>query len=265
MDDNTPELTPIEIRDGVALKRDDLYCFAGIRGGKVRACRHLAGLQDTDGLVTASARKSPQMQIVSRIAHRLGIPARCHTASGGMTPEMEDAVAHGGELVQHKPGYNSVIMQRAEADATERGWCYIPFGMEHREAMQCTRGQVRSISEAIEDGTLPRPPKRIVITVGSGMSAAGVLHGLRDAGLKIPVLGVRIGADPTRRLGTFAPAMWRRDMRVVDVTPQHPYTEHVDADVGGLTVDGHYEAKAVQYIEPGDLFWIIGIRAEHAA
>ncbi len=276
MKDNTPEFTPIEERDGILLKRDDLYCFAGIRGGKVRACRRIVAAEidhtcsqvlsqygggHVAGLITASARKSPQMQIVSRIAHRLGLAARCHTASGAMTPEMDDAVAHGGELVQHKPGYNSVIIGRALEDAKARpGWTYIPFGMEHAAAMDGTRGQVESILRHIAAGG--RAPKRIVITLGSGMSAAGVLHGLRDHNLKIPVVGVRIGADPTKRLDRWAPALWRRDMRVFSATPLHAYTDHVTADVGGLVVDGHYEAKAVQYLQPGDLFWIIGIRAE---
>jgi 1-aminocyclopropane-1-carboxylate deaminase/D-cysteine desulfhydrase-like pyridoxal-dependent ACC family enzyme len=173
---------------------------------------------------------------------------------------MDDAAAHGAELIQHKPGYNSVIMHRAEADVkAHKKWTYIPFGMEHRHAMNCTRSQVASIANEMEKG-MPQP-KRIVITLGSGMSAAGVLHGLQDLGLSIPVLGVRIGADPTKRLDRYAPAMWRQSMSIIDATVHHSYTTHLDRKIGGVQLDGHYEAKAVDYVHKGDLFWIIGVRA----
>lgn len=247
--------TPIEKRGDVWLKRDDLHQRAGIRGGKVRACWHLAtyGEHPCDGLITASARKSPQAQIVARVAALLGVPARCHMPTGDKTEEMRDAEVHGAELVQHRAGYNNVIISRALADHKERSrWRYIPFGMEHREAMGCTRGQVSSLLD------MPEKPRRIVVTVGSGMSAAGILHGLRDHDLRIPVLGVRIGADPRKRLDTYAPAMWRQGMQLV--TSRHDYAHHHTADIDGVAMDPHYEAKAVEYVMPGDLFWVIGIR-----
>jgi 1-aminocyclopropane-1-carboxylate deaminase/D-cysteine desulfhydrase-like pyridoxal-dependent ACC family enzyme len=170
--------------------------------------------------------------------------------------EMTDAARHGAELVQHRPGYNSVICSRAERDVALRDWTYIPFGMEHNEAMGCTRLEVGSLFNGD-----PIPFKRIVICLGSGMSAAGVLHGLRysSRGHKVPVLGVRIGADPTKRLDGFAPMGWRNQMKVV--TSRHDYTDHVDARVDGVLLDPHYEAKCAEYLQPGDLFWIVGIRA----
>ncbi len=256
LEDNTPELTPIEAVGDIWLKRDDTYRIAGIAGGKVRACWHLAHSRTAapaayqPGLVTASARKSPQMQIVARIAERLGVPARLHTATGNATHEMQDAVAHGGELVQHRPGYNSVIMKRAEDDAKQLGWKYIPFGMEHPAAMACTRAQVRNIPPGV---------KRVVVVLGSGMSAAGILWGLQDQCRGMPVLGIQIGADPHKRLNQYAPQFWMRKMTIV--TSRHSYEEEVKASVGGVVLDPHYEAKCAEYLEPGDLFWLVGVRA----
>lgn len=264
MDDQTP----IEKHGGIFVKRDDLYSMAGIRGGKVRACWHLATrtidgdgllrrpLAPAVGLITASARKSPQAQIVARLSHTLGIPARCHMPQGEKTEEMEDMEEHGGELVQHKAGYNSVIIARALADSAARpGWRYIPFGMEHKAAMDCTRGQVHNIPVGV---------RRIVICIGSGMSAAAVLWGLLDAHLSIPVVGIRIGADPTKRLNKFAPAKWRSMLQVVDVTDRIPYHSSVDARLGPILLDPHYEAKCLEHLERGDLFWVVGIRATRA-
>ncbi len=256
MQDNIPKTTPIQKIDGVWVKRDDLYCRAGIRGGKVRACWRLATWGDApcDGLITASARKSPQAQIVARIANAMGVPARCHMPMGARTEEMVDMEAHGGELVQHKAGYNNVIITRAMADHKIRPtWRYIPFGMEHREAMRCTREQVRDIPVGV---------RRVVVCVGSGMTVAGIMHGLRDQHLShIPVVGIRIGADPTRRLNSWGPFGWRQQMELIDATDTIPYHTAVDAAIGDVVLDAHYEAKCLEYIKPGDLFWIVGIRA----
>ncbi len=259
MKDHTPRLTPIQkVAGGIYLKRDDLYCRAGIRGGKVRACWHLATTARPAGpalgLITASSRRSPQAQIVARLAANLGIPARCHMPRGKQTEEMQDMVAHGGELVQHKAGYNNVIIARAKEDHEERpGWRYIPFGMEHPEAIKCTRGQVRKI---------PKKVKRIVVCIGSGMSAAGILHGLRDLDLNIPVLGVRVGANPQKRLDTFGPVWWNQSMEIV--TSPHAYEDAVQMSIGGVVLDPHYESKCVEFVRRYDLFWVVGIRATAA-
>lgn len=276
MKDNTPTLTPIEQVGDVYLKRDDTFCIAGIRGGKVRACWELATrttanadglfgprkLLPADGLITASARRSPQAQIVARLAHRLGIPARCHMPTGEMTEEMHDVVAHGGTLVRHKPGYNSVIVARAKEDIrhkSRRFWRYIPFGMEHAQALVCTEKQVRSIPVTMAFG-LMKKPKRIVVCVGSGMTAAGILWGLKKIKLDIPVVGVRVGADPKKRLNKFAPCKWWNMMEIVDATKKHKYHDAVEAKVGDVLLDPHYEAKCLEFVEPGDLFWLVGIR-----
>jgi len=262
MEDYTPEFTPVEYRGGVWLKRDDLYRRAGIRGGKVRACWHLAthGPEPCDGLITASARKSPQAQIVARLAARLGVPARCHMPQGRQTEEMADMEAHGGRLIQWRAGYNNVIIARALADHRAKPrWRYIPFGMEHNEAMGCTRGQVAGLARDIAEGRVPMP-RRVVVCIGSGMSAAGILHGLRDHGLDIPVLGVRVGASPMKRLNSWGPFGWQHMIELVDATERVAYHTPVTAEVGGVLLDPHYEAKCAEYLENGDLFWVVGIR-----
>lgn len=250
------ELTPIEehpFGDGtIWLKRDDKFEIGGANGGKVRACWALS--QGAVGLVTAGARQSPQMQIVARIAHHLDIPCRCHIPAAPTqkpTPEMQDAEAHGAELVHIPYGYNTHIISKAKNDEKLKdGWTYIPFGMESTDAMNCTRGQVRNI---------PPDAKRIVIAVGSGMSAAGLLWGLQDANLNVPVLGVRVGAEVEKRLNKFAPPNWANMMEVV--TPGVDYKKPVQADVNGVVLDPIYEAKCFKFLQPGDLFWIVGRRA----
>jgi 1-aminocyclopropane-1-carboxylate deaminase/D-cysteine desulfhydrase-like pyridoxal-dependent ACC family enzyme len=246
--DNTPELTPIEEHGGYPVKRDDYYCIAGVRGGKVRTCWALA--QGANGLVTAGSRQSPQVNIVAHIARRLGVPCRVHVpwAKGALTPELLSAQACGAEIVMEKPGYNSVIVSRASKDAALRGWTLIPFGMECAEAVKQTSAQVEPVPGV----------KRVVIPVGSGMSLAGLLNGLKLKGLYIPVLGVVVGADPVKRLDRFAPG-WRKACELVPAGMD--YHNHASTTrLGDLELDPVYEAKCLRFLKAGDLLWVVGIR-----
>lgn len=248
-------LTPIECHGGVSVKRDDLYEAAGQRGGKARTCWHLANAAPRPaGLVTASSRHSPQAIIVANIARALGLPARLHMPAGADTPESVACAAAGATIVRHRPGYNTVIVARAKADAAESGWRLIPFGMQCAEAVEQTAGQVVGI---------PWGTRRIVLAVGSGMSLAGILTGLQRRGLRYPVLGVVVGADPTRRLDTFAPVdwQWRASLEKPGIAYDRPAPH---THLGDLSLDPIYEAKCLPFLRPADLFWVVGNRVQGA-
>lgn len=236
----------------VRVKRDDLFEVGGVRGGKVRTCWALA--QGAAGLVTAGSRSSPQVNIVAHIAAALGVPCRVHTPTGALSPEVQAAVDVGAELVQHRAGYNNVIVARARADAAARpGWVEIPFGMECAEAVAQTRASAGSLADQL-DGV-----RRLVVPVGSGMSLAGVLWGLRDIGCRLPVLGVRVGADPTKRLDAWAPPGWR-DRATITPSLLRYDQAGPDLTLGGIVLDPIYEAKVVPFLRDGDLVWLVGIR-----
>jgi 1-aminocyclopropane-1-carboxylate deaminase/D-cysteine desulfhydrase-like pyridoxal-dependent ACC family enzyme len=245
-DPNAP-LTPVEYLGGnVWVKRDDYFVCAGVRGGKVRTCAALA--IGARGLVTAGSRSSPQANIVSHIAQALDIPARVHVPEGKLSPELLDAQACGAEVIQHKAGYNSVIVARAHEDAKTRGWTEIPFGMECEEAIRQTRAQVRNVPCSIQ---------RVVMPVGSGMSFCGVLWGLQDAGLDVPVVGVVVGADPLVRIRYYAPVGRRWQLTASGMDYHKPAKETM---LDNIKLDPYYEAKCLNHLRPGDLFWIVGIR-----
>lgn len=241
----TDGYTPIERYGDLLVKRDDLYMAAGAPGGKARTCWTLS--RGATGLITASSRASPQLGIVARIANYLGIPCRAHMPEGDSTPEMDEAREFGAQIVQHKAGYNTVIIARARQDASDRGWREIPFGMECQAAVDATSRQVPR--------ELPADVKRIVVPVGSAMSLAGILWGLRQ---RIPVLGISVGAEPRKRLDKWAPPMWTS---LVDlVTPGVDYHHGISTTLHGIKLDPIYEAKCAKFLRPGDLFWIVGIR-----
>lgn len=242
--------TPVEFHGGHLVKRDDRFGIGRSAGGKVRSCLALARTPGCRGLVTAGSRHSPQVNIVASVGAMLGLPVRAHVPAGATTPELAAAAAIGAEIVGHRPGYNTVIIARAREDAAERGWVEIPFGMETPVAVEQTAAQVRNLP--FGDFT------RIVIPVGSGMSLAGVLRGLREAGQDVPVLGVVVGADPSDRLDEHAPG-WRNQVRLV--RSHLEYDSHAPVTtLGDLALDPIYEAKALPFLKDGDLFWVVGCR-----
>lgn len=261
-------LTPVEKHGDIWVKRDDLFSIAGVSGGKVRTCWHLAQ-QATEGLVTAGSRASPQVNIVAHIAKHRGLPCRVHVPTGALSPELVQAKRAGAEIIQHRAGYNSVLVARAREDAKSRGWTNVPFGMECLEAVRQTASQVPSL--------LNTGVRRIVIPVGSGMSLCGVLQGIEDLGLwgRLTVCGIVVGADPMRRLLTFGPRNdafgstglgesripeYLADQRLILTRAPTDYHVPVSAKIGDLSLDPHYEAKCHSFLIPGDLLWIVGVR-----
>jgi 1-aminocyclopropane-1-carboxylate deaminase/D-cysteine desulfhydrase-like pyridoxal-dependent ACC family enzyme len=235
------------------VKRDDLFEVAGVCGGKARACLGLVRRAPKPrlGLVTAGAAASPQVNIVAHIGAELGLPVRAHVPKTKvLSPEIAAAKARGAEIIQHAPGYNTVIVARCRADARARGWIEIPFGMECPEAVIQTWQQA---------ALLPWGQfKRIVMPCGSGMSLAGVLWALKESGCRTPVIAVRVGADPSKRLDEYAPDEWRAMVQIVDSGTG--YKMAAETQWNGITLDPHYEAKAARFVQPDDLFWIVGLR-----
>mgnify|MGYP000849591287 FL=1 len=243
------ELTPIERRGDFIFKRDDLFKVHGVRGGKVRTCLALA--KGAKKLITAGSRSSPQVNIVAHIAAGLGIPAEGHTPKGSLGGEVAMAQGVGADIIQHKAGYNSVIIARAKEAAQAQDATLIPFGMECEEAVTQTRKQAAN---------LPKEAKRIVIPVGSGMSLAGLLWGMKDNKNTTPVVGVVVGANPDERLDQYAPKDWRDMVTLVNSDLTYD-TEAPDQTFEGVQLDPIYEAKCIPFLKAGDCLYVIGFRA----
>lgn len=247
------DLTPVEYRDGVYFKREDLFRIGKSCGGKVRSCWQLS--QNARGLVTAGSRSSPQVNIVAEIAHQLNVPAIVFTPEGELMPEVKLAVIHGAKVYQVEAGYNLVIINRSRIMARNKKYTEIPFGMETKEAVYQTMKQLNNIPfDKI---------KRLVMPVGSGMSLSGVLWGLHRLGINMPILGIVVGADPKDRLDKYAPRNWRNKVKLIKSNiPYHEYYCGIEESyLSGILLDPIYEAKCIPFIEKGDLFWIVGQRA----
>lgn len=256
-DSEERDLTPVETHGGYLVKRDDLFEIGGSRGGKVRSClAYIEAHGPATGLITAGSRSSPQVNIVATIAKELGLPCRVHVPSGEMTPELVAANDAGATVVQHKPGYNNVIIARARADAQETGYLEVPFGMECQEAVDATASQVANLPWG--------KFSRIVVPVGSGMTLAGILTGLdmyfpRPTEEMPRVLAVAVGADAGERLERWAPKDYQQRVDWAKATVD--YHTAIRKSLGDLVLDPIYESKCVEHLQKGDLLWVVGIRA----
>ena len=146
----TDIITPIEKRGNCWIKRDDTYIIAYAGGGKARSCWELSK-KATKGLVTAGSRHSPQINIVAHISKELKLPFNAHTPQGSLGEELTQAQSLGAKIIQHKAGYNNVIIARAKQDALENDYTYIPFGMECSEAVKQTSYQVKNIDRKMAE------------------------------------------------------------------------------------------------------------------
>lgn len=248
-------ITPIEQVGEVWVKREDLFLVHGSNGAKSRSAQHLiaqAKQKGYKGITTAGSRKSPQINICARVAHAMGLEFHAHCPNGELGQELIDAKNYGAVIHQHVAGYNSVIQARCRTFAQENNMMEIPFGMKCGEAVEQTESQFTNTQ-------LPQGVKRLVVCVGSGMNLAGLLWGIKAKKIELPVLGVRVGADPTKTLDEFAPHEWREMCTIVEAGVDY-HMEVEQNEWGGIKLDPIYEAKCVKFLQPGDLFWVIGKR-----
>lgn len=250
-------LTPVEYCPTHKLwfKRDDLFQYAGVRGGKVRNCLSIikASNQPLRGLVTGGSRSSPQVEIVGAIALKHRLPVHLHIPQGKLSNDLQQLRRHPlVTIYQHFPGFNHVLTSRAHQDALKSGFLEIPFGMETSKAIWPIAYQVANLPF--------RRIKRIVVPVGSGMTLCGILHGLNKyrAPKKLKVIGIVVGADPQERLDRYAPKNWSQ--RVTLIKSPYKYQKAVKSTICGIDLDPIYEAKVAPYLRPGDLLWIVGHR-----
>lgn len=248
------ELTPIQKIGDIYVKRDDLYEKYGSYGAKTRSCHALildAVEKGYTHITTAGSKSSPQINIVAHLCNHYNLKFTAHCPQGELGDEVKNAQDLGATIMQYRGGYNNVIISKSKNFALDNNAYDIPFGMEGDIAIEQTAFQVQNI---------PKDVKRIVIPVGGAMNFCGLLQGLEDYCLDIPVLGVIIGKDPYKTINKYAPFLWQSKAKLVE--SGYKYSQELEEYVGDVRLDPVYEAKCKQFLEPNDLFWIVGIRSK---
>jgi D-cysteine desulfhydrase len=289
--------TPVEPLRGAEpegslwVKRDDLTHDV-VGGNKVRALEFLLGsVKRGDTVLTIGGEGSTHVLATAYHAARLGARTQAIRWQHEMSPGARAVAARAAELADVTTtrtiiGTGLHVLWRR---ARERRLHWIPMG---GSSALGTLGHVNAALELvhqIDGGAMPRPA-RIILPLGTGGTAAGLVLGLAIAGARIPVvaarIGPRIGANRRRVLGLVrataaliarvsrrpVPAPHPDALRVVhDVYGgaygrSLPAGEHAARQMmlwRGLALDATYSAKAfaaaIAHHRTGEdptLFWL---------
>lgn len=251
------ELTPIERVGNLWLKREDKFEFAGCNGSKVRGALYIIenamkmGYKD---FVSVGSRFSPQCEIISNICEFLNLKCYLFMPNAFKDTSVITNIKKNKNttLIRDlKQGaFTNVLISRAEAYAKEHNYYFIKFGMDMPETIEILQEQVQNI---------PKNIKRIVIPVGSGINMSSILCGLEKyKRTDIEVLGIRVGKDPMPLINKYYPFIQFSKHKIIQ--SEYDYEKQIEAKIGDVILDPIYEAKCFKYIQPGDLFWIVGHR-----
>ena len=248
------ELTPIEKINGIWFKREDKYNIYNACGGKARSAYYLIQKGIAEGykeFVSCGARTSPQCEIISIICEHLQIPCHLFMPNGPDTSVLKNIYKnHYSTIHRTKVGYNNVLIAWSKEYAKQNNFYYIPFGMECKENIDIISKQVINI---------PTEVKKIIITVGSGMSLIGLLNGLeQQKWYDKQVLGISVGKDPLKTINKYIKAP---NIKYSIIKSPFDYDKKPKiTNFCGIDLDPYYESKCINYIQEGDLFYIIGKR-----
>lgn len=255
------------------IKRDDLDAPV-CAGNKVRALEFLlGGLRDGDTVITTGGAGSTHVLATAAHAARIGVRTLASRWIHDMNPTAERVAA---QIRRSIPGshvsWNPILaLAQARYRSTRHNVRYIPIGGTSPLGVLGHVNAALELSEQIENGEMP-VPSSIVLPLGSGGTAAGMLLGLAIAGRSsIEVVAARVGprlfANRARvllvaraasrliqRLTGERPAQANPlQLRVVHDVYGGAYGRTLDASVApakllheamGLRLDDTYSAKA---------------------
>jgi D-cysteine desulfhydrase len=188
--------TPLERADALApafwVKRDDLTATP-LGGNKVRALEFLlGGLRAREVVVTVGALGSTHVLATALYASRLGgrpVAFRwpqVMNAVARMVAQRIEEVAPDGRIV----AWIGEAYARAFG-ARIKGARWVPAGGSAPLGVLGHVNAALELADQIAAGGMP-VPARIVVPLGSGGTAAGLLLGTRIAGLPVQVVGARV-------------------------------------------------------------------------
>ena len=188
--------TPVEdasaLARGLWIKRDD-RAAEPFGGNKVRALEFLlGGLRSDERVITVGSRGSTHALATAVYARQLGSRAAVYLWPQEMN-EAAEIVARRIEAVAAETRLaSSPITAYLRATAARlRGGRWIPAGGSTPLGVLGAVNAGPELARQVAEGQLPAP-KRIVVPLGSGGTAAGLLLGTEIAGLRTQIVGVRV-------------------------------------------------------------------------
>lgn len=282
------DLTPVELRNGIWYKREDLYRIdpPGVNGSKLRACQYLINGARSAGyqkVVSAQSVLSPQAAMSAVVAQQVGLD--CEIIVGATTPEK--AVRHpsiriavdAGATVRAVPvAYNTALQKAAHKAAEEPGVWRMPYGITTPADAGTEEIEEFLKVGAAQTANLPDDIETLVLPFGSANTACGVLYGLHD---KWPmelqdVYLMEIGPSrrdwATDRLERVGRSTVPDGIRLHYITLHDvwaTYGDRMPETLDGIRFHPTYEGKMIRYLnlvkpewwtrrDGSTCFWIVG-------
>lgn len=269
------DLTPVQAIGRLRVKRDDLFApyeCNGVNGGKLRQCVLLAqeAAQDAEGIITYCSIGSPQAPISAAVARDMGKP--CIILYGGtsreslLRAEMPSLVMHyGGKIViGAKTGRHNVLHSVAAKIAREKHYFLVQYGINLTDHEDVLLSAV-----AAQTANLP-DCENLVAVCGSGITASGILVGLKQNGINVKHVHL-VATAPDRRAFIHGIASRYGADRPIEYhdlyhTRGFSYDKPARAKIGSVILHPNYEAKAYLWYKQSGLsdedtvFWITGAK-----
>lgn len=266
-------LSPVEVRDGRAYKREDRCVLpAGVNGAKLRACDHLIRQGASAGaqrVISAASVLSPQSAMAAVLAARYGLA--CTIVLGGTTPSTAFrhksphlAREHGAEFEFIRVGYNPALQKRAaDLAKLDRRAYWLQYGIT--TPPDASARELRAFHQIAADQVLNLPDeiRTLVVPFGSGNTAAGVLMGLNQHPPRDLERIVLVGIGPDRRawlrerferMGVSLPRFQHRDLHGSGYAQ---YSDSMPGQADGIVLHPTYEGKVVRYLdEKAPEWWV---------
>lgn len=253
-------ITGVEKLSNYWVKREDKAGWISLdmpSGSKVRQYCQMA--KPGVPMIVGCASNSAMQIYVAAAARQNQVQGIIYTAKcNARTDATRYAKEMGAELHEVTPGYMSVLRKRSRDHARTLGNC---VKWDVRGAIEDAARQVANI---------PSDVARIVIPTGSGLTAVGVLVGLVRLDRHLPVSAIAVSnlansdniiSLAKRQLGMIG----RLNEPILPpfslIKANGSYSKHLVRRLpDGTPLDPFYAAKAVDYLERGDLFWVPGLR-----
>lgn len=270
-------LTPVEIHDGLYLKRDDLYRPFGensVNGGKLRQCFELikAVEKDYDGVISCCSIYSPQAPITSAVANFFNKKAViCYGATTLNRLETLDmpliSKEYGADIrIISKSGIHKILYNKAKQIAQKENLFVVDYGFNITKYPDI---MYSAVSMQVEN--IPDYLDNLVVTCGSGISTIGILLGLQKFNKKVKniyLVATAPNRDKLIKNTLFLYGIFP-EYTIIDLfhTPRFHYEDELIEHIDGIQLHPNYEAKAynwlknnIDYKREKTLLWIVGAK-----
>lgn len=276
------QLTPVENIDGLWIKREDLFTPYGLKsvnGGKLRQCIALISSikEEYDGVISFCSIHSPQAPITAAVAKEYGL--KCKIYYGGTTldrlkdNEMVRIVKEYGAEVEigANTGRHNVLKNKALEFAKKNNYFVVDYGFN---IIKYPDLLLNAVSTQVEN--IPDELDNLVITCGSGITATGILIGLKKYNKKVKTIHL-VDTAPNRlekiknNLELYNIDSSDFNIEVHDLFNQKGfvYENGIKVIYKGIVLHPQYEAKAFSWLyhhsgldlhNNKNLFWIVGAK-----